>query len=196
MAKLHRLETGYSRPWPLSFTAARTARETISAGVIEDEAAYWKRFGDLHEALFKEAPEMRHCHGDLFYDNMLIVDENTAFLIDFEDSFFGPWMGDVGVAIMALGFRDGAWKADRVKAFLEGYRKAAALSAPYPNPLPRGERGNSDEVSFPHLGAWTEYGAYARTWWRLRHVLLGNSRIIGKRDWKEYLKVGNVEAVL
>ncbi len=120
-----------------------------------------------------------HCHCDTFYDFFNDTATTETYLIDFEDSFYGPWLGDVGVAVMALGYRDGAWKTDRVRGFLTGYRTGAGRP-----------------VAFPDLGAWAEYGALARTWWRLRHVLLGNTRITSLRDWREYLDVGDVAQAL
>ena len=176
VAQLHNTPTPNDRPWPLSYTAARAVRETLRAPEVEGEAAFWRDFENLHTQLFAQPLRQVHCHGDLFYDNFLFVSETEKYLIDFEDSFRGPWMADIGIALMALGFRNGGWQADRVAAFLSGY-----------------EEGHGEAVTFPHLSEWTRYGANARSWWRLRHVLLGNTRVTAKRDWREYLNLPDVE---
>jgi homoserine kinase type II len=60
-------------------------------------------------------------HGDLFIDNVLYDGPRLAALLDFEQASWGRWAYDVAVTLLAFAFGRDDFRADVVRALLEGY---------------------------------------------------------------------------
>jgi homoserine kinase type II len=67
-------------------------------------------------------------HGDLFRDNVLILDGRVSGLLDFESACRGPYVYDLMVTLLAWCFGDG-FDAALVRAMVEGYVAERPLGA-------------------------------------------------------------------
>jgi homoserine kinase type II len=68
-------------------------------------------------------------HGDLFMDNVLFEGDDLRALIDFEQASWGRLAYDVAVTTLAFGFGRDDFRADVVRALLDGYAAARPPAA-------------------------------------------------------------------
>jgi Ser/Thr protein kinase RdoA (MazF antagonist) len=65
-------------------------------------------------------------HGDLGFENILVLDDGSVVIIDFDDSGYGWYLHDFAVALYPHEGRGGV--ADRRDALVAGYRRVGELS--------------------------------------------------------------------
>jgi homoserine kinase type II len=126
MGRLHDLAAGFAhvRPNPhgVAWVTGRLRLAASSAGAGDEAAAALPAFEEelARSAALPGAPRGL-VHGDLFVDNVLWIGDRVSALLDWEMSCIDPFAYDLGVAVNAWCW-DGAFRADRGRALLSGYR--------------------------------------------------------------------------
>lgn len=141
LARLHELSEGFTADRPNPFGPAR-----VGAWVAELRAAA-ARDAEVAAALPLLEEESRRAgalpgaprglvHGDLFVDNVLWIGERPSAILDWEMACVDAFAWDLGVALCAWAFGDGAFDPARAAALLAGYRARRPLDPDTARALP------------------------------------------------------------
>ncbi|HET8541829.1 MAG TPA: homoserine kinase [Anaeromyxobacter sp.] len=126
LARLHELSEGFTADRPNPFGPARVA--SWIAEIRRDAAAD----AEVARALPLLEDESRRAaalpgaprglvHGDLFVDNVLWIGDRPSAVLDWEMACVDAFAWDLGVALCAWAWGDGAFDGARAAALLRGY---------------------------------------------------------------------------
>ncbi|MBF0154044.1 MAG: homoserine kinase [Magnetococcales bacterium] len=97
--------------------------EPTMARLIANELA------TLDNGFFRSALPSGVCHGDLFPDNVLFVEQGPVGVIDFHYACRERWLYDLAIALVAWGFDPaGRFLPDHFQAMVTGYHAVRALT--------------------------------------------------------------------
>ena len=129
LARLHDLSEGLTADRPNPFGQARVASwiAEIRRGGPGDDRAELARALPLLEDESRRAAQLPGAprglvHGDLFVDNVLWIGERPSAVLDWEMACVDAFAWDLGVALCAWAWGDGAFDPARASALLAGYR--------------------------------------------------------------------------
>lgn len=182
LARLHLASRGFPRRLPNRFglvaTAARWARIRTKARI---PAAHREEI-DAAVASLSERPAPAGptgvVHGDWFCDNLLFEGERITGVLDFEAAATDALAFDVATAVNALCWLPSdpdRFRAPRVKALLEGYRRAKGPCQPA---LPGDES----------LRFWLRASALRFTVTRILDFRLRKSSLRVEKDYRDFLR--------
>jgi homoserine kinase type II len=143
LARLHDLSEGFGADRPNPFGPARVAswvaelrRDRASDGdadvaralpLLEEESRRTEALPGAPRGLV---------HGDLFVDNVLWIGDRPSALLDWEMACVDAFAWDLGVALCAWAWGDGAFDPARAAALVEGYRARRPLEPATARALP------------------------------------------------------------
>jgi Ser/Thr protein kinase RdoA (MazF antagonist) len=81
---------------------------------------------DLADGLGQSGDVFGVVHGDVQPDNVVVADDETVHLIDFEQLALAPYLWDLGVALYHYSYEDGSVR----RAMVDGYARRRGLLAP------------------------------------------------------------------
>jgi len=176
MGRLHELSAGLTagrpNPYGPSWVTGRLRGLTPAAGADPEASAALPVFQDelARSGSLPGAPRGL-VHGDLFVDNVLWIGDRVSALLDWEMSCIDPFAYDLGVALNAWCW-DGAYRADRGRALLAGYRA----------------RRRMEPETAAALLAWSRFAALRFAVGRLAGYVPAGARAAppAGKDWREY----------
>src|SRR5512138_2361427 len=131
LARLHELADGFTPDRPNPFGPARVAAWIADIRRrAADDPDVARVLPLLEEESRRAAPSGAPrglVHGDLFVDNVLWIGERPSALLDWEMACVDAFAWDLGVALCAWTWGDGAFDAARAAALVDGYRARRGL---------------------------------------------------------------------
>ena len=118
--------------------------------------AYVDWLSDKYNYLQKHVPQhppMALIHGDAFFDNMIVQDDQLMAIIDFEEACHYYRCFDLGMAIVGACRDSQGISFEKAGRFIRGYQNKTTLQL----------------VERESLQAFTVYAAVATSFWRFRH---------------------------
>jgi homoserine kinase type II len=176
LARLHDLAAGFpserANPYGLHRVRAWFAELGDGRGDAEVEAALPLFREELARADALPGAPRGLIHGDLFRDNVLWIGGRIAAVLDWEMAGTDPFALDVGIALCAWCWAEGAFDGARAAALLAGYR---------------GKRRVEPET-LAALAPWTRFAALRFAVSRIHGYAwapVGEDRLV-KKDWRRY----------
>lgn len=150
LAKLHQIDAPEYLPKQLSYGKEQFGK--VKKYAANSEFDIWlEKVLEYTEPYFKLNLPTAFIHSDVFWNNVIISeDENTATIMDFEESANYYRVFDIGMTIIGICGEGKIVNMEKVKYLLEGYLSKIQLSA--------------DEINA--LKAFTIYAGASMTFWR------------------------------
>lgn len=176
LARLHDLAAGFPAERPNPYGLARVERwiaELGDGGGDAEVAAALPLFREeLARARALPGAPRGLVHGDPFRDNVLWIGGRVAAVLDWEMACTDPFALDVGIALCAWCWAEGAFDGARARALLSGYRAKRRV----------------EPETLSALEPWTRFAALRFAVSRIhgyQRAGLGADWLV-KKDWRRY----------
>jgi homoserine kinase type II len=141
LARLHELSEGFTADRPNPFGPARVAAWLAElrrdpGGDPEVARALPLLEEESRRAAALPSAPRGLVHGDLFVDNVLWIGDRPSAILDWEMACVDAFAWDLGVALCAWAWGDGAFDPARAAALLDGYRARRRIDAATGRALP------------------------------------------------------------
>jgi len=155
MARLHEIPAPSYLPQAFPYGRSHFPEVTNS----DLDHAYTDWLSEKHRYLQERIPQhlpMALIHGDVFFDNMIVQDDQLMAIIDFEEACYYYRCFDLGMVIVgACRDRQGI-SFEKAGRFIRGYQKETTLQS----------------IEQESLKAFAVYAAVATSFWRFRQYHL------------------------
>jgi len=120
-------------------------------------------------------PEMKKSfiHGDIFWDNLVVANNNLLAILDFEEACHYYTLFDLGMCVVGCCSKNGKFDTARIQALTAGYNSLHPLTA----------------EEYKQIPVFVEYAAVATSFWRFRQYNI-NYPDRGKAD--SYLELSSL----
>lgn len=155
MSRLHQLPA--PSYLPESFSYGRNYFSQVTDSDLDHSYVDW--LAEKSDYLAKHIPgslPLALIHGDLFFDNVIVRDDELMALIDFEEACHYYRNFDLGMAIIGSCREDQTISFAKARSLVRGYQKEITLQP-------------AEQES---LQAFAVYAAVATSFWRFRHYNL------------------------
>ncbi len=151
LATLHRIPA--PDYLPKSFPYGEHAFKSIDERYSSHPFIKWleEKHEYIKKSLLPDLPKSL-IHGDLFYSNVVINENQEPVIIDYEEACYYYRIFDLGMAAVGLCCENGQINLAKTRAFIQGYRQVNDLST----------------MEREHIKAFMVYGAVATAFWRFR----------------------------
>jgi homoserine kinase type II len=152
MARLH--EAPAPSYLPQAFPYGRSHFSEVTNSNLGHNYIEW--LSEKHRYLQKRIPQhlpMALIHGDVFFDNMIVQDDQLMAIIDFEEACHYYRCFDLGMAVVGACRDSQGISFEKAGRFIRAYQNKTTLQL----------------VERESLKAFTVYAAVATSFWRFRH---------------------------
>ncbi len=112
-------------------------------------------------------------HGDIFWDNLVVTDNNLVAILDFEEACYYYTLFDLGMCVVGCCSENGKFDAAKIKVLMAGYTSRQPLT----------------QKEYSQLPVFIEYAAVATSFWRFRQY---NIKYPARNKANSYLELSTL----
>lgn len=155
MAKLHALAPPPDLPEQFPY-GLESFDELFSIGISHPYVNWLQKKKKFLETAIDKTMAKGFIHGDIFWDNLLFLNNTLVAILDFEEACTYFKLYDLGMAAVGCCSGNKKFSMDRVKQLIKGYEQVSPLTGPEKK----------------QLKIFMEYAAVAASFWRFRQYNL------------------------